>query len=650
MYRAVAGREAVVRLAVCALWLGILATNVDSVRAVDKWAVETVAEGLAAPNLAIHAGDGSGRLFVVDQAGQIRIIDANGDLLPTPFLDLADRMVSLGIFGPGTFDERGLLGLAFHPEFVSNRRFYVYYSAPQPAPDPLTFEGGDPIPGDVSFSGNFVIGTQFQPRLYCSGTRAFEVPANGSASITFAEPVISCRFFLVHKPGATAGTVTPVLDDGSSLASITSNLATFQCDPNNFFEVMDFNLPIIGVKRLDLRAGSGTGLTLFLDDLEIQRFDHLSRVSEFLVSSGDPNVANPNSERVIFEGDQPQFNHNSGTLAFGPDDGLLYISFGDGGNGNDVGPFHNDAIGNGQDTTRLNGSILRIDVDSDDFPGDPDRNYGIPASNPFAATPGCADGCDEIFAYGLRNPFRCSFDAGGDHDFFCGDAGQDLFEEVSIVGLGQNMGWRIKEGTHCFDPDDPFNPPDTCPDVGLGGEPLVDPIIEYPHFEDNDNQTGPIGQVVIGGFVYRGSDFPALAGRYVFGDFSRPPFGGPSDGSLFLGTETAPGVWQRTEPFVANGDDGRIKLSVHGFGQDADGEVYVCTSGTGTPFGTTGAVFKIVPANGDMNGDGQFLLDDIAPFVAELTSADPSDRTDVNYDDATNGLDVQAMVNALLMP
>lgn len=135
-----------------------------------------------------------------------------------------------------------------------------------------------------------------------------------------------------------------------------------------------------------------------------------------------------------------------------------------------------NAGGNGQDIQRnLLGSILRIDVDE----GDP---YGIPADNPFAATPGCADGCDEIFAYGFRNPYRFSFDLGGAHRLFAGDAGQELWEEVSIVDKGGNYGWNVKEGTHCFDTDNPDVSPPECPDnVGKGhpraGDPLIDPVI-----------------------------------------------------------------------------------------------------------------------------------------------------------------------------
>ncbi len=622
--------------------------------AVDTIAVDLVADTLTAPNLVTVAGDGSGRLFILDQAGQIRIVDANGVLLPAPFLDVSANLVPLGAFGPGSFDERGLLGLAFHPSFAANGKFYVYYSAPQPPPVPITFEVGNTIPTDVTFAGG-IMGTQFTPPLYCSQIRAFEVPANGAATVTFTEPVRKTRFFFVHKIGAGPGTVTAVLDDGTPIGTSTSHLATVPCDPANFVEFQDFNFPIIGIKQLQLQAGAGAGLTLFLDDLEITRYNHKSRISEFTVSVANPNVADPASERTLLEIDEPQFNHNSGTLAFGPNDGFLYITVGDGGNANDVGPFHNTTIGNGQDATRLLGSILRINVDADDFPADPLRNYAIPPGNPFAAQPGCTGGCDEIWAFGVRNSFRCSFDMGGTRQLFCGDVGQDLFEEVNIVSIGQNMGWNTREGLHCFDANTPLNPPANCSATGPRGEPLIDPIIEYPHFADNANMTGPIGQAIIGGNVYRGSLFPGLIGRYVFGDFSLPPFGAvPAEGSIFIGTEIQPGVWQRTQPLISNGVGGRIRRFVQGFGQDADGEVYVCTTLSGTPFGTTGAVFRIVPSKGDMTGDGSINGTDMPLFVAVLTGVnmDPvlRNRADMDGDGVPASADIGPFVTALLGP
>lgn len=582
---------------------------------IGTWAAEVIADGMTAPNLVTHAGDGSGRLFVVDQIGQIRIIDDGGNLLETPFLDIGDRLVPLGAFGPGSFDERGLLGLAFAPDYAKSGQFYVYYSAPRAAPDPITFEIGDTIPDVVTFEDG-IIGTQGIPQLYCTLSQAFEIPAETTGTVQFHEDVLRAEFQLVHKEGASPGMLDVILDDGTISETIVSPLATVPCDPANHFTV---TAPGLGrsIDRLELHAGSGDGLTLFLDDLEIEQFNHDTRVSRFTVSAASPDVADPDSEMIIFQHPEPQFNHNSGTVAFGPDDGMLYISFGDGGNGNDLGPHHTPGTGNGQDITNLWGSILRIDVSGgDDLPADPLRNYAIPKDNIFAGVPGCADGCDEIWAYGLRNPFRCSFDAGGDHAFYCGDAGQALVEEVSIVSSGDNMGWPIREGSQCFDMMMPTMPPAMCPDMGAMGEPLVDPIMEYGHIDAD----GPFGQVVIGGFIYRGSAF-SLDGAMFFGDFSKPPFGSPADGSLFLGEEVSPGNWVRTQPVVSNGTDGRLRRFVNGFGQGPDGEVYVCTNTTGVPFEDTGAVLKIVPSKGDCDGDVDVDLTDFGGFQLCFTGA-----------------------------
>lgn len=409
-----------------------------------------VADGLTSPVALVPVPDGSGRLFVVDQAGLIRILRPDGTLVSQPFLDLRDRLVKL----MGAFDERGLLGLAFHPQFARNGRFFVYYSAPL-------------------------------------------------------------------RPGAPAG------------------------------------------------------------------FNVTSTVSEFHVSATDPDRADPSSERVLLQVDKPQFNHNAGTLLFGPD-GDLYISIGDGGGGNDVGLGHVDdwyatnAGGNGQDVTHnLLGNILRVNVDS----GTP---YGIPKDNPFVGR----DGLDEIYAYGLRNPYRMSFDMGGTHQLFVGDAGQNRWEEVDIVTKGGNYGWNVKEGTHCFDADNADMDRPSCPStVGPGhpdaGKPLIDPIIE----QANASQGG-LGIVVIGGNVYRGSGLPQLQGRYVFGDFSsnidRP------DGLLFVATPRKNGLWPTQQLQVAGSPDGRLGHFVLGFGQDLGGEVYVLTTDSPGPTGTTGKVFKLV--------------------------------------------------------
>jgi glucose/arabinose dehydrogenase len=414
-----------------------------------------VAEGLTSPVTMADPGDGSSRLFLVDQIGLIRVLTPDGTLRPEPFLDLRSRMVALM---PG-FDERGLLGLAFHPAYKTNGRLFVYYSAP-------------------------------------------------------------------------------------------------------------------------LRAGGPAG------------FNHTSHISEFRVSAADPNRADPASERILLQVDEPQFNHNGGTLLFGPDDGHLYISLGDGGGANDVGLGHvadwyaDNGGGNGQDIEQnLLGNILRIDVDG----GVP---YGIPADNPFVGGPGL----DEVWAYGFRNPYRMSFDSGGSHQLFVGDVGQASWEEVSIVSAGGNYGWNVKEGTHCFDAEAPTQEPADCPDtVGAGhprtGDPLIDPIIEYPQA-----RLGGPGVAVVGGYVYRGAALPQFRGRYVFGDWSRS-FGQPN-GSLFVAKPRKRGLWLMEQLRVATSPTGELGHRVLGFGEDGAGELYVLTTDNVGPSGATGKVFKLVSPSG----------------------------------------------------
>ncbi len=312
-------------------------------------------------------------------------------------------------------------------------------------------------------------------------------------------------------------------------------------------------------------------------------FDSQSRVSEFHVSDDDPNIADPASELILLEILQPQSNHNGGQLGFGPE-GNLYIAVADGGGGNDVGVGHTPNLGNGQDRSNLLGSILRIDVNGIPNPG---LAYAIPATNPFANEPPFGA---EIFAYGFRNPFRFSFDQGGDNELYVADVGQDLVEEVNIVTNGGNFGWNIREGNNCFNPASPDVPLADCPDMGTDGTPLVEPILTYQHVGTNGV---PIGISVIGGYVYRGSDIPALTGHYIFGDFSAG-FGTP-DGTLFAAVQNADGVWTRRELSVAGNNNGRLNQYLFGFGQDNNGEVYICASDNAGPVGTGGVVYRIAP-------------------------------------------------------
>lgn len=208
-------------------------------------------------------------------------------------------------------------------------------------------------------------------------------------------------------------------------------------------------------------------------------------VSGFRVSGENPDRALPGSETEILTFGQPFGNHNGGHLAFGPG-GLLYIAAGDGGSGG-------DPLGNGQDRTTLLGSILRIDVDG----AEGERNYAIAPRNPFV---GNERGYrEEIFAYGLRNPWRFSFDAETGR-IIAGDVGQSRYEEIDIIENGRNYGWNIMEGAHCYGAAD-------CDRAGL-----TLPVWEYEHGADNRSVTG--------GYVYRGGELPALRGKYIYADFA----------------------------------------------------------------------------------------------------------------------------------
>lgn len=251
-----------------------------------------------------------------------------------------------------------------------------------------------------------------------------------------------------------------------------------------------------------------------------------SVVARYEVDPDNPNRALENSEQVLMEIDQPYGNHNGGQISFGPD-GYVYIGLGDGGSGGDPEE-------NGQDRTTLLGSIIRIDVDN---PSN-GRQYGIPSDNPFA---GNAEGYrEEIWAYGLRNPWRFSWDA-ETGQMWTGDVGQNAYEEIDVIEKGENYGWDIMEASHCFEPES------GCDQSGL-----VLPIVEYPR-ED--------GVSVTGGFVYRGSDVPALDGKYIYADY----------GSGKIWALTVDGKEAVENQLLSNSN-----LAISSFGVDQNNELYMC--------------------------------------------------------------------------
>lgn len=401
-----------------------------------------VVTGLVAPNVLVPAPDGSGRLLVADQSGQIGIVDGGG--LQGLFGDLSGRLVSLS---PG-YDERGLLGLAAHPDFNNPQspgfhKVYTYTSEPVGGPADFTV----PLPPSTSF-------------------------------------------------------------------------------------------------------------------------DHQSVVNEWQTSAADPLLIDTGvAPREIMRIDEPQSNHNGGMIAFGPDSNL-YISLGDGGAANDVGDGHTAGVGNGQDTSNVLGTILRIDVGGNDSAN---GQYGIPADNPFVG----GGGVPEIFAYGLRNPFRFSFDH-PTGDLLVADVGQNNIEEIDRVVNGGNYGWNVKEGTFLFDP---ASGDVTADSPGMPSD-LIDPLAQYDHDE---------GIAVVGGFVYHGTAIPELTDKYVFGDFSLG-FSSPAGRLFYADLDT--GLIQE---LTLGLDDRELGLFVKGFGQDANGELYVLASTALGPSGTTGVVLALVP-------------------------------------------------------
>lgn len=408
----------------------------------STFTLELVASGLQTPLWGAGAPYSTRQLFVADQVGRVTALPIAGDGEPHTFLDVgpsgANVMVTLKTEG---FEERGLLGLAFHPHYRKNGLVYTYTSEPRgPVPDFTTLADHAVREADASLS------------------------------------VI--REWRVDDP-----------------------------------------------RRLDA-------------------------------------VVDTTSSRVLLQIEQPQNNHNAGALVFGPD-AMLYIALGDGGSRDDEGLGHAPG-GNGQDLGEGNvlGKILRIDPLG---AGSDNGRYGIPADNPFVD----ADGADEIFAYGFRNPFRISFDHRSGR-LYVADVGQRDVEEINRVVAGGNYGWPIKEGTFLFNANGEAN-------RGFAGEDsrgqppgMVDPIAQYDHDE---------GTSVTGGFVYHGDQLDAFTGSYLFGDLTR-------DGDLVAGRffRLSPAD-ELSEIIPTNHASNRLLIT--GFGRDTQGELYV---------------MGIQPANGDAGG------------------------------------------------
>ncbi|XP_060938166.1 HHIP-like protein 2 [Limanda limanda] len=387
-----------------------------------------VANGLRNPVLMLHSGDETHRMFIAEQLGFVWVYLHDGSRVEQPFLDMSGEVVTTPWLG----DERGFLGMAFHPEYRVNGRFFIYYSI----------------------------------------------------------------------------------------------------EVNNKVEKV--------------------------------------RISEMKVSDHDMNMADPYSERVILEIEEPAANHNGGQLLFGLD-GFLYIFTGDGGKAGD--PF--GKYGNAQNKSALLGKALRIDVDVSNSSA---RPYRIPADNPFIHDPGARP---EVYAYGIRNMWRCSVDRGdpvsryGRSRIFCGDVGQNRYEEIDIIVRGGNYGWRAKEGFECFDLK-------LCHDSSLKD---VLPIFAYSHH---------VGKSVTGGYVYRGCESPNLNGLYLFGDFMNGRI-------MALEEDRTTGVWK--ERSVCMGDKKTCSFPglinhhhkfIISFAEDEAGELYFLATSHPSTTSPSGTVFKFM--------------------------------------------------------
>ncbi len=413
---------------------------------------ELVASGLQLPVAVTHAPLDFARIFVVEQAGRIRIVDLSQDpplLLPTPFLDIAPRVLGSG--------EQGLLGLAFHPRYAENGFFFVNYTD---------------LAGDTVIS----------------------------------------RF---HTPPAT------------------------------------------------------------------------------------PNQADPASEAVLLQIDQPQANHNGGWLGFGPRDGYLYAALGDGGGSGDFGTGHSLPFGNAQDLSdNLLGKILSLDVDATDR-----GNYGIPPDNPFVGV----EGDDEIWSYGLRNPWRSAFDP-ATGDLYIADVGQNAWEEIDFQPAaspgGENWGWRCREGAHVFD-------------GGCASTPgLLDPVHEYSH---------SVGRSITGGEVYRGCAIPDLRGAYFFADYITSRIW-----SLEIQNGAATNVLERTAELDP---PGALALgSLSSFGTDAFRAIYLADH-------PGGEIFRIVAASGPDGCDADADLDGIPDLIDNCRARANPSQLDADLDGFGNACD-----------
>jgi len=469
-----------------------------------------VATGLSAPDYAISPPGDSSRLFVLEQKGLVLIVK-NGVLLPSSALDI-QSLVSPPLVTTNANDERGLLGIAFHPGFNT-------------------------------------VGSPGYHTLYTYNSQPLPV--------------------------------------GSTPTYVAPNSATQ------------------GYKNV---------------------------VNEWKLDSANPDLIEPLSRREIisFGKSANAGNHNGGTVAFGPD-GYLYLGLGDGGNANDVGTSHIEPGGNAQNLSTPFGKMLRIDpllpslTPASADAASPNGQYRIPADNPFQG----AGQVREIYAYGFRNPYRFSFDR-LNGQLIVADVGQNTVEEIDRVTLGGNFGWALKEGDFLFNRT--TGPGGTAGTVGVRspGSPagLIDPIsgssgtLEYDHGD---------GISITGGFVYRGSLIPGLYGKYVFGDLALHNSPPRADGRLFYADLTTGAIAEFLLPqfattYLPNG------LTVHGFGEDANGELDTLVTNTASS-GSGGIIYSLRKAPTALESWRRLY------FTTTANTGDAANLSDYDHDGLVNLLE-----------
>ena len=323
-------------------------------------------------------------------------------------------------------------------------------------------------------------------------------------------------------------------------------------------------------------------------------------IARYSVSDDNPTQGNPESAFIILEVNQPYTNHNGGQMGFGPD-GYLYIIFGDGGSSG-------DPLGHGQNLSTLLGSLIRIDIDN---PSD-GLNYGIPSDNPFIAPLAARD---EIYAYGLRNMWRFSWDS--ETGMLWGsDVGQYNWEEIDIIYPGLNYGWNTMEGNHCYPAGSNCN--------SDGFEP---PVWEYALYVDGVCS-------ITGGFVYRGSNIPSIYGKYIYGDWCT--------GDIWGLTYSEEGNHTNEHLFVSG-------INITSFGVDANNELLICANER---------IYKLssdeeVGFPGDINQDESINVLDIVVLVNfilgnEIPTTNEFSISDLNQDGVLNVLDIVQLVNIIL--